>query len=195
MTSTENKLRPAQPERVVLAGFMGSGKTTVGQHLSRLLGWAFVDLDTAVSAREGLPVPAIFAQRGEAAFREAEVAVLQQLLQRPHCVIALGGGAPETPAVRALLAADSLALTVHLHAAAEVLFARCVAQAMEEPSATERPLLGSAEMAAARYQRRLPLYAAVAHHVVEVTDRGPEDLAAAIAGLVHSENVTRLNVL
>ena len=64
------------PERIVLTGFMGSGKTTVGRLLAARLGWGFADLDREVEARAGKPVPRIFAEDGEARFREWEGAVL-----------------------------------------------------------------------------------------------------------------------
>lgn len=78
--------------RVLLVGFMGSGKTLVGQALSRRLGWAFRDFDQEVKGRVGLPIPEIFRQHGEARFREMEAQVGARLLQREGVVLASGGG-------------------------------------------------------------------------------------------------------
>ena len=158
---------PPQLERVVLTGFMGSGKTTVGQLLAARLGWSFADLDDAVEARAGLRVPEIFKQRGEQAFRLAEVEALTRLLDRQRAVIALGGGAAATPAVRDLLKSIPRTLVIHLDAEFEVLQRRCLQQALD-PSSMARPLLTDAEAARRRYRERAPLYASLAHGRIEV---------------------------
>jgi 3-dehydroquinate synthase len=79
---------------VVLVGFMGSGKTTVGRELAARLGRPFVDLDDEVAADAGRPVREIFADEGEAGFRQRETRVLEQVLAKDDAVIAAGGGAP-----------------------------------------------------------------------------------------------------
>jgi shikimate kinase len=78
---------------LALAGFMGTGKTTVGRLVAEALGWRFVDTDEAVEARAGRPIAAIFAAEGEAVFRALEATVCQHFAARVHQVIALGGGA------------------------------------------------------------------------------------------------------
>ena len=80
--------------RVLLVGFMGSGKTLVGQALARRLGWVFRDFDQEVRFRVGLPIPEIFRQHGEAHFREMERVVGAELLQKEQVVLATGGGWP-----------------------------------------------------------------------------------------------------
>jgi shikimate kinase len=82
---------------IYLAGFMGSGKSTVGRALAEELGWNFVDLDQEIERREGVTIAAIFDQRGEPAFRRIESEALHHCVRsvqrgRPH-VISLGGGA------------------------------------------------------------------------------------------------------
>jgi len=80
---------------VFLVGFMGSGKTSVGQELARRLHWDFVDLDARIESREHKSIPDIFRQDGESAFRTAETSALRELtgsLQRDS-VVSLGGGA------------------------------------------------------------------------------------------------------
>ena len=81
-------------DRVLLVGFMGSGKTLVGQALARRLGWAFRDFDQEVRFRVGLPIPEIFRQHGEAHFREMERVVGAELLKEEQVVLATGGGWP-----------------------------------------------------------------------------------------------------
>jgi shikimate kinase len=82
------------PDRIVLIGFMGSGKSTVGSLLARRLGRAFVDTDALVEAQAGKSVQRVFAEEGEPAFRDAEAAVLGGLARRSGIVVATGGGAP-----------------------------------------------------------------------------------------------------
>jgi len=84
-----------RPERLVLVGFMGAGKSTVGKRLAGRLGWSFVDIDEEIEHREGLGIAEIFATRGEAAFREAEARVIAESVNVPRAVIAAGGGALE----------------------------------------------------------------------------------------------------
>jgi 3-dehydroquinate synthase len=79
---------------VVLVGFMGSGKSTVGPHLARRLQRAFVDLDDLIEADAGRSVAEIFSGEGEAGFRERESRCLQRALERNGSVVAVGGGAP-----------------------------------------------------------------------------------------------------
>lgn len=78
--------------RVLLVGFMGSGKTLVGQALARRLGWQFRDFDQEVRTRAGLPIPEIFRQHGESRFREMEAEVARGLLHQDAVVLASGGG-------------------------------------------------------------------------------------------------------
>ena len=81
-------------KKIFLVGFMGSGKTTVGKQLSAQIGFDFVDTDHFIEKRQGLSVSEIFAQHGEAAFREIERTVLLEILQLNYAVISTGGGMP-----------------------------------------------------------------------------------------------------
>ena len=165
--------------RVVLTGFMGSGKTTVGRLLASRLGWTFADLDDAVAERAGLSVPSIFAEQGEEALRAFEVEALRALLQRDATVVALGGGAPGTPALRDLLSASEQTAVVYLQAPISVLYRRCQEQA-GQPGATVRPLLGSEAAAAERLSQREPLYLLVADLVIAAEENSPETVADAV---------------
>jgi shikimate kinase len=80
--------------RVLLVGFMGSGKTHVGRALASRLGWGFRDFDDEVEISWGLPIPEIFRQHGEGRFRKMEGEVGQELLQKEAVVLASGGGWP-----------------------------------------------------------------------------------------------------
>jgi len=78
---------------IVLVGFMGAGKTTVGHLLAERLGLPFTDSDQVIEQRAGRPVRQIFAEDGEPAFRALEHQVIASLLDGPDLVLALGGGA------------------------------------------------------------------------------------------------------
>ena len=139
---------------IVLVGFMGAGKSSVGRELGRQLGWPFEDLDDRVEAREGRTVEQIFLESGEAAFRQAEHLALQQLiseLKSEPRVVALGGGAFVQPNNAGLLEANGLP-TVFLNASPEELFRRC------EEQGTNRPLRRDREQFLDLYQKRLPHY-------------------------------------
>jgi shikimate kinase len=76
---------------IVLTGFMGTGKTTVGRLLARELGYDFIDTDDLIEARAGKGIPEIFGEMGEAAFREMEAAVARELAGRQGLVVSTGG--------------------------------------------------------------------------------------------------------
>lgn len=80
------------PRNIILAGFMGSGKSTVGRTLARSLGWGFVDTDQLIEAEAACPVAEIFEKKGEAAFRDLETRIAGRIGAMRHCVIATGGG-------------------------------------------------------------------------------------------------------
>lgn len=80
-------------QNFVLCGFMGSGKTTIGRKLARLTGLEFIDADQYLEAQEGMKISDIFAEKGEAYFREREAHYLRELAQKKGVVLSLGGGA------------------------------------------------------------------------------------------------------
>lgn len=77
---------------MVLIGFMGAGKSTVGPLLAERLGWTFADVDAELARTSGVSVAAWFAERGEAAFRAAEAELTAELCSRDRLVLAPGGG-------------------------------------------------------------------------------------------------------
>jgi shikimate kinase len=165
--------------RIVLTGFMGSGKSTVGPLLADRLGWRFVDADDVIEAGAGCSIPEIFAREGEAAFREREYAAIARLADEPKLVLALGGGAIETAATRELLRNAPNTLLVHLEVELATTLARC--------RGTEhlRPILADQANLAGRYQRRLPLYR-TAHFSIAVDALTPPQVVEAI---VHAAGI------
>ncbi len=157
------------PDRIALLGFMGAGKTTVGRELARRLKWAFVDVDDVIVERAGRSIAAIFAADGEACFREMEHAALRDCLHRTQTIIALGGGAVETPANLHALAGSSGTLTIYLRVPLETSCSRCEGAA-GTPNAVRRPVFEDRAALADRYSRRLPLYQRAAHWTIEADD-------------------------
>ena len=147
------------PSAVVLIGFMGAGKTSVGRVLATELGWSFEDLDARVERREGQAVAEIFRNSGEAGFRNAEYAALKELVDGLHAesrkIIALGGGAFVQPSNAALIESAKVP-TVFLDADVEELWRRCTHP--PEWVGTERPLLGTAGAFRDLYELRRPHY-------------------------------------
>jgi shikimate kinase len=145
---------------VFLVGFMGAGKSSVGQALGQRLNWDFEDLDDRIEAREGRTVAEIFRDSGESEFRRAEHAALEHVLRELRGggarIVALGGGAFVQKENAALLKASG-APTVFLDAPVEELWQRCCTQADE--SGAERPLLRRREQFRKLYQTRRKSYA------------------------------------
>lgn len=79
-------------KNIVLIGFMGTGKTCVGQILAQTLGWPFVDLDTEVEKSAGMPITEYFRQFGEQAFRDREQEAVEKVSALSQRVVATGGG-------------------------------------------------------------------------------------------------------
>lgn len=88
---------PERVRRIVMIGFMGAGKSTVGRMLADSLGWSFVDLDDEVARRDGMSVDRIIRQKGLDHFRRRESEVGRELLGRVRTVVSVGGGWPAQP--------------------------------------------------------------------------------------------------
>jgi shikimate kinase len=173
-------------DRIVLTGFMGSGKTTVGSLLAERLGWRFLDLDHEIEHRDGRTVPQIFAadgtKGGEAHFRRLESATLAALLGQRHVVVALGGGAPEELGNRLLLEQTPRTAVIYLAASFETLVARCTQQAAI-PGSTARPVLANITLAEHRFHLRRPHYERIAAHTVDTSALTLDQTADAILDL------------
>ncbi|MBI2815640.1 MAG: shikimate kinase [Acidobacteria bacterium] len=139
---------------IFLVGFMGCGKSTVGQQLARRLAWRFIDLDEQIEKTEGRTIAEIFAQGGEAPFRRLENEALRKIVEesaRPGGrVIALGGGTFVQPANQELLQ-RARAITVWLECPVEELLLRCALM-------TNRPLFRDESNFRALYELRAPYY-------------------------------------
>jgi shikimate kinase len=121
---------------IALVGFMGTGKSTVGNTLASMLRWRLIDTDSIIEQRAGKRIADIFANEGEGHFRALESAVVKELENERHCVISTGGGLVVNP--ENMLSLKSHALVVCLWASPESILSRVGHQ-------THRPLLRDPE--------------------------------------------------
>jgi len=165
--------------RAVLVGLAGTGKTTTGRRLARILAVPFTDSDDLVETAEGRSIAQIFADQGEAGFRAAECAAVLAALTDFDGILSLGGGAVTTPAVRDAIAAAPVEVVL-LRASLPILTERV-------GDARTRPLLSgdTAERLATQAAERGPTYAALATLTVETDRRTPGQVAAQIAARLH----------
>lgn len=153
--STPSRGSQFRSQVLCLAGFMGSGKTTVGTLLARQLAWRFVDLDDRIEQATGLRIPEIFERLGEPAFRCIEADQLRLALGRvfeskESMVLALGGGTYAQLGAPEFLRAANIPV-VWLDSPIEVLLARCMTM-------TGRPLFRDENSFRDLYAQRLPSY-------------------------------------
>lgn len=161
---------------MLLVGFMGSGKTSVGRALAHRLGWAFLDFDAAIEQREGLTVPEIFRIHGEARFREIEAEVGAEALALDRVVLAAGGGWPARPGRMESL--DPGTLTVWLLVSARTAVRRIAQGGPERPLLdTPDPVAEATRLLAARE----PFYR-LARHAVDSESASVGELARNIEG-------------
>ena len=160
---------------IVLVGFMGAGKTTVGRLLAAKLGLPFADSDLVIEDQVGRPVRQYFADYGEPAFRQLEHDVIADLLRSQDSVLALGGGAAAHPGTRSLLTAVPV---VYLRVS--------YAEAMQRVGGDRgRPMLARPDVERL-YAERDPLYAEAASCTVDTDARTPQDIALDIVARLYS---------
>ena len=164
---------------IVLIGFMGAGKTTVGRILATRMGVPFVDTDQLASDRAGMPVSEVFATLGEPAFRELERAAVQETLAGPDSVVALGGGALGDPAIATALQGKTV---VHLGVSWGEARRRLKGD-------VTRPLLQTGDPKAL-FDQRQGLYEMVSTHHVDTEARRPEEIANEIAVALGGVRIT-----
>jgi shikimate kinase len=157
--------------RIIIVGFMGSGKSTVARALSRRLNSVMIDLDTEIANTEGRSPKQIIEQEGESAFRRIESNLLERVLKEDSAqVIALGGGAWTVPSNRDVIA-KSGATSVWLDAP----FALCWQRIVE--SGSERPLARNESQARVLYEERRASYGSAELHMNASENKAPDQIA------------------
>ena len=154
---------------IVLAGFMGAGKTTVGRLLAGSLRVPFLDSDHVIEARVGRSIPEIFAADGEPAFRALEHEVIAGLLGGPDVVLALGGGAAEHEETQQLLTSFPVVFL-------QVSYAEAMTRVAGDGN---RPMLARPDITQV-FQRRQAVYAQAATIIIDVDGRDPDEIAQEI---------------
>lgn len=164
------------PENIVLIGFMGCGKSTVGRELHQRLGYPLLDMDQVIEKRAGRSIARIFEEQGESTFRDMETGLLRELVDpdSPRRIISTGGGAVVRPENRNLL--RKLGYVVWLQAPPSVILDRTSKNrarpllVTEDPAARIRQLL----------QEREPLYQETSHLKLDTSGLRSDEVATGI---------------
>ncbi|MEA3162883.1 MAG: shikimate kinase, partial [Verrucomicrobiota bacterium] len=169
---------PESVRNLVLVGFMGSGKSSVGREIARRWGFRFIDTDTTIRHKYRKSIPDIFATFGEPFFRDEENKTLQELQASQEAVIATGGGIILQPRNHPLL--RTLGVVVWLTASEETIWERVSRNQNRPLLRTNDPRTTIRNLMSTRY----PLYAAVADITVETTGLTHQEVAdQAVAAL------------
>ena len=166
--------KAATPSNIYLIGPMGTGKSSVGRHLARMLKKRFLDCDQEMEERTGARIAIIFELEGESGFRKRERALLQELAKEDGLVLATGGGVVLDRANRELL--SSRGFNIYLDAPLELLVSRTSRD-------RQRPLLQTEDRAArikALAEERDPLYRQLADMIVTSDKRSAKHVAREI---------------
>lgn len=150
-----------KPKAISLVGMPGGGKSTVGRHLAKRIGWRFADTDALIEQRLGCSIRAFFERSGEEAFRDIEAEVIVETINVPCSVISTGGGAVLRERNRGLL--HSATWVVYLRSTPEELHRRLRHDKTRPLLQVDDPLGKLREL----FIQRDPLYSEVAHFVVE----------------------------
>jgi shikimate kinase len=167
-----------RPPCLILIGYRGCGKSTVGQLLAQQLNWEHLDSDAQVASRAGKSIRRIFAEDGQAAFRQLEAEAVAQLVRRPRSVVSLGGGAVlRADNRRAIAACGSV---IWLRARPETLAERILNDPATPAQRPDLSAAGGREEIDQLLAERTPLYRQCASLVVDTDGRSPAEVTAQI---------------
>lgn len=156
--------------RIYLIGYMGSGKSSMGKKLALRMGYTFVDMDNLIEAQQKQSVSDIFAEQGEAAFRQLERFVLHQTFLQDNIVVSTGGGAPAYFDNLPLMQKNGL--TIYLKAEPGVLISRVQANLSSRPLLAGMDAEGLMSFVQKQLSQRAPFYEQAQLHV-EAKDLTP----------------------
>ena len=151
---------------ICLIGFMGSGKTTIGQGLSERLNYEWIDLDVYIEAKTQKDIPTLFNEYGESYFRKLEQECLKEVILKENCVISTGGGVITSPENIQVL---QEVCSIYLKYPFEVLYNRIAGD-------ENRPLVTSKEALETRFLDRLDLYEKASRVKMECTDKSIDQI-------------------
>lgn len=159
-------------DQIILTGFMGAGKTTVGEILSELTALPQIDIDSEIIAEQDCPVSDIFEQRGEQGFRDLEHQKLKEVLQK-KAIISTGGGIVLRPENREVL--KRFSPVIYLKTDPAIFLERLEGD-------TTRPLVQEKTPAEIRaiFEPRIQLYEETADFIIETNELNQDEVAAAI---------------
>lgn len=163
-------------KNIILIGYMGSGKTTIGKNLARITGYAFTDTDELIEEQEGRTISEIFNTDGEDAFREMETKLLERMIKekRDQLVISTGGGMPLREKNRVLLA--KLGTVVYLKLEPETIYNRIKGDTKRPLLQCENPLARIREMLAVRG----PIYESATQNMIQADGMKQNEIAELI---------------
>lgn len=163
-------------KNIILIGYMGSGKTTVGKKLAKLMGYTFLDTDELIEQQQGRTISEIFAADGEEAFREMETKLLEQMLEekKEQLVISTGGGMPLREENRTLLA--GLGAVFYLKLEPETVYSRIKDDTKRPLLQCDNPLARIKEMLAVRG----PIYESATQNIIQVDGMKQNEVAEQI---------------
>lgn len=170
---------------LVLIGYRGTGKTSVGPLLAERLGWKFIDADPYLEAKAGRSIKEIFATQGEPVFRDLEASVIAELAAGDSQVLALGGGAVMREETRRVV--SECGKSVWLQASPETIYARI---AGDPTTAERRPNLtaqGGLHEISELLTRRAPIYRECADFIVDTEGKDVDQIADEILGALNGK--------
>lgn len=176
---------------IILIGYMGAGKTTVGKLLAEQKGWLFVDTDVKIEEQEGRSISDIFAMDGEEAFRNKETTFISQFskAQPSKAVVSVGGGLPLREENRRIL--KEMGTVIYLTALKDTIVWRV-------KSSADRPLLQGEDLSKKVEDMlavRDPIYRQAADFCIETDKKTAEEIAEEIWKKIEKEMVEKNNVL
>lgn len=170
-------------KNIVLVGFMGCGKTTIGKKLAVIFGYEFIDMDVEIERKNGMKISEIFKKYGEGAFREMETDLCRELSGRSGCVIATGGGVIKNEENMRLLRENGRVL--YIKASPEHIYRNV-------KNDRSRPLLDGGdklEKIKTLMEERRPMYEGRSDLTVEITGMRAQRAAAVIKEALEREDM------
>jgi shikimate kinase len=176
---------PGSDRTIVLIGFRGVGKSTVGRRIAELMNGGYVDTDELLTCRTGRTIVELFEELGEREFRRLETQAIQTALEERPAVLSVGGGALMAHCNRDRICAAGN--VVWLTAPAEVLWDRILADPSTASNRPKLTRLGGIEEIRQLLAEREPVYSVSADLIVDTTDKNPQSIALGILGWLEGD--------